>query len=67
MKSGKITFITGNAAKAEQLKRHLKRPVLHKKIDLAEVQSLDLKKIVEHKAREAYKKSDPPFSLKTFP
>ncbi|HUX36084.1 MAG TPA: non-canonical purine NTP pyrophosphatase [Candidatus Paceibacterota bacterium] len=56
MKLNKITFITGNAAKAEQLRRHLKCPVLHKKIDLDEVQSLDLKKIVEHKSREAYKK-----------
>ncbi len=60
MKTGSITFITGNASKAEQLKRHLKRPVLHKKIDLDEVQSLDLKKIVEHKAKEAYKKVKSP-------
>jgi len=60
MKLDKITFITGNIAKTEQLKRHLKRPVLHKKIDLDEVQSLDLKKIVEHKAKEAYKKVKSP-------
>jgi non-canonical purine NTP pyrophosphatase (RdgB/HAM1 family) len=51
----KITFITGNAAKAEQLGRHLDFPVEHQKIDLAEIQSLNLAEIVEHKAREAYK------------
>lgn len=51
-----ITFITGNAAKAEQLGRHLEHSVYHKKLDLDEIQSLDLKRIVEHKAREAFKK-----------
>jgi len=50
----KITFITGNAAKAEQLGRHLDFPVEHQKIDLAEIQSLSLAEIVEHKAKEAY-------------
>ncbi len=50
-----LTFITGNAAKAEQLGRHLEMPVHHQKIDLAEIQSLDLKEVVEHKAKEAYK------------
>lgn len=51
----KITFITGNAAKAEQLGRHLEIPVNHQKIDLAEIQSLDLLEIVGHKAKEAFK------------
>lgn len=50
-----ITFITGNAAKAEQLSRHLARPVEHKKLDLPEIQSLDLREIIEHKTKEAYK------------
>ena len=50
-----LTFITGNATKAEQLSRHLEYPVTHKKIELTEIQSLDLHEIVEHKAREAYK------------
>ena len=49
-----ITFITGNAAKAEQLARHLEFPVEHKKLDIPEIQSLDLKEVAEHKAREAY-------------
>ena len=50
-----ITFITGNAAKAEQLARHLEMPVQHKKIDLVEIQSLDLNEIVAQKVKEAYK------------
>jgi non-canonical purine NTP pyrophosphatase (RdgB/HAM1 family) len=50
-----ITFITGNAAKAEQLARHLEHPVAHKKLDLPEIQSLDLHEIIEHKTREAFK------------
>ena len=49
-----ITFITGNPAKAEQVGRHLKHPLLHKKLDLPEIQSLDLHEIVERKAKEAF-------------
>ncbi len=55
-----ITFITGNAAKAEQLGRHLQHPVAHKKLDLHEIQSLDLREVVEHKVREAYKQVNAP-------
>lgn len=50
-----LTFITGNAAKAEQLGRHLDHPVAHIKLDLPEIQSLDLKEIIAYKAKEAYK------------
>lgn len=50
-----ITFITGNAAKAEQLGRHLAYPVSHQNLDLVEIQSLDLHEIIEHKTKEAYK------------
>jgi non-canonical purine NTP pyrophosphatase (RdgB/HAM1 family) len=49
-----ITFITGNAAKAEQLGRHLAHSITHTKLDLDEIQSLDLREIIEHKTREAY-------------
>lgn len=49
-----ITFITGNQNKADYLARYLGFPVRHQKIDLDEIQSLDLKKIVDHKARQAY-------------
>ena len=56
MKALSITFITGNAAKAKQLARHLSYPVRHRKLELAEIQSLDLKEIVSCKAREAYQR-----------
>lgn len=51
----KITFITGNAAKAKQLERYFNHPVKHKKLDLPEIQSLDLEEIIEKKIKEAYK------------
>jgi non-canonical purine NTP pyrophosphatase (RdgB/HAM1 family) len=50
----KITFITGNQAKADYLSKYLGFSVDHMKLDLEEIQSLDLKKIVEHKVRQAY-------------
>lgn len=50
-----LTFITGNSDKAKQISWYLDIPVIHKKIDLVEIQSLDLFTIVEGKAREAYK------------
>lgn len=49
-----ITFITGNQNKADYLAKYLGFPVNHKKLDLDEIQSLDLKEIVEHKVRQAY-------------
>lgn len=55
-----LTFITGNPAKAEQLSGHLEFPVEHKKLDIPEVQSLDLKEIAEYKAREAYQQVQRP-------
>ena len=49
-----VTFITGNQAKADYLSKYLGMNLKHTKIDLDEIQSLDLKSIVEHKARQAY-------------
>lgn len=50
-----LTFITGNVDKAKQVSRYLNFPLEHKKIDLIEIQSLDLAEIIEFKAKEAYK------------
>lgn len=50
----KLTFITGNAAKAKYLSDYFHLPVEHVKLDLHEIQSLDLKEVVEDKARRAY-------------
>jgi non-canonical purine NTP pyrophosphatase (RdgB/HAM1 family) len=55
-----VTFITGNQSKADYLAKYLGFPVSHKKLDLDEIQSLDLKKIVEHKVRQAFKKIQKP-------
>jgi inosine triphosphate pyrophosphatase len=49
-----VTFITGNQGKADYLARYLGHPVEHVKLDLDELQSMDLKVIVEHKVRQAY-------------
>jgi non-canonical purine NTP pyrophosphatase (RdgB/HAM1 family) len=50
-----VTFITGNANKAKRLKEYLKIEMLHKAVDLPEIQSLNIREVVEHKVREAYK------------
>lgn len=55
-----ITFITGNQNKADYLAKYLGLPVKHRKIDLDEIQSLDLKEVVEHKVRQAYNKVKSP-------
>jgi len=55
-----VTFITGNQKKADYLARYLGYPVDHVKLDLEEIQSLDLKEIVEHKVRQAYEKIKKP-------
>ncbi len=49
-----ITFITGNQKKADYLQKYLGFPISHQKIDLDEIQSLDMKRIVEHKVRQAF-------------
>ncbi|PIR85047.1 non-canonical purine NTP pyrophosphatase [Candidatus Kaiserbacteria bacterium CG10_big_fil_rev_8_21_14_0_10_45_20] len=56
----KVRFITGNQKKAAYLAKYLDFPVEHLKIDLDEIQSLDLKEIVEHKARQAYERIKQP-------
>ena len=46
-----VTFITGNQNKADYLAKYLGMNIEHKKLDLDELQSLDLRTIVEHKVR----------------
>jgi non-canonical purine NTP pyrophosphatase (RdgB/HAM1 family) len=50
----KPVFITGNQNKADYLAKMLGIPLEHVKVDLDEIQSLDLDAIVEHKVRQAY-------------
>jgi len=49
-----LTFITGNQAKADYLAKYLEFPVAHQKLEMDELQSLELREVVEHKVRQAY-------------
>lgn len=49
-----LTFVTGNAHKAEKTSLLIGRPLQHQKLDLDEIQTMDLTKLVEHKVRQAY-------------
>lgn len=51
-----ITFITGNQKKADYMRKLLMIPIEHIKLELDEIQSLDLREVVEHKAIQAYEK-----------
>src|SRR3990172_9655674 len=50
----KLIFITGNEGKAKYLSEYFNIPVEHRKLNLPEIQSLDLAEIVKDKARRAY-------------
>lgn len=50
----KPVFITGNQNKADYLARILGIEFEHQKVELDEIQALDLETIVEHKVRQAY-------------
>lgn len=56
----KITYVSSNAGKAEYLAKYLNHPFMHHALELDEIQSLDLEKIAEHKAKEAYAKLKKP-------
>ncbi|MES2225288.1 MAG: non-canonical purine NTP pyrophosphatase [Patescibacteria group bacterium] len=55
-----VVFITGNQKKADYLGQLLGHPIEHVKVDLDEVQSLDLKEVVKHKLRQAYAQVERP-------
>lgn len=55
-----VTFITGNQNKADYLAKLIGFSVEHQKVDLDEIQSLDLRTIVDHKVRQAYEKVKSP-------
>ncbi len=61
-----LTFITGNPTKAKQLSMHLTANVKHKAVNLEEVQSLDLEKVVQHKVRGAYSAVQEPVLVEDF-
>lgn len=55
-----ITFITWNQKKADYLAKYLWIEVLHEKIELDEIQSLNLDEVVTHKVKQAYEKAEKP-------
>lgn len=50
-----LTYVTGNPGKVKRFSHYIDYPLLHKDLDLLEIQSLEPAEIIEHKAREAYK------------
>lgn len=50
----KLTFITGQPAKAKYLREYFHISVDHLRLDLQEIQSLNLKEIAEDKARRVF-------------
>lgn len=50
-----FTFITGNEHKARYVAEWLGKDVPHHKLDVDEIQTLDLRELVTHKAKQAYK------------
>jgi len=50
-----ITFVTGNKGKADEISRQTSLPIQATALDLHEIQSLDVREVIEAKAREAYK------------
>lgn len=55
-----LTFVTGNPNKVIWFKRFAGFTVNHQKLDLPEIQSLDIRQVVEHKAKEAYRQLQTP-------
>ncbi len=49
-----ITFVTGNQSKADYLAAYLGFPIAHHRLDLEEIQSFELRPIVEHKVKQAF-------------
>ena len=49
-----FTFVTGRQEKVKWFEKIIGRPVRHHKMELDEIQSLDLKEVVEKKLRSAY-------------
>ncbi len=56
----KVVFVTGNQNKADYLSKLIGLELDYQKIDLDEIQSLDLKEIVKHKVIQAYEKIKKP-------
>ncbi|MCA9342125.1 non-canonical purine NTP pyrophosphatase, partial [Candidatus Saccharibacteria bacterium] len=54
MKNIPPIYVTGNINKAQKLKNLLGLNIDHHSLDLDEIQSNDMRAVVEHKVRQAY-------------
>ena len=54
MKLDRITFVTGNKAKAREVERILEIPLKTLSIELDEIQEIDLEKVALHKLNQAF-------------
>lgn len=55
-----VVYVTGNTNKARYFNQMSGLNIPHKKFDVDEIQSLDIKQIVEHKVRQAYELAECP-------
>lgn len=55
-----ITFVTSHAGKAKQVAEKLGYPVVHQRLAIDEIQSLDPIKVVTEKVRAAYEQVNKP-------
>lgn len=60
MVAASLTFITGNAHKAEQLQMWLGVPIAHLALSLDEIQSVDVVEVAKHKAQQAFARLQKP-------
>ncbi len=56
----KLYFVTSNKDKVDEARKILQVPIEVVNFDIDEIQSLDLKKVVKHKAEQAYRKIKKP-------
>lgn len=49
-----VVYVTGNSHKAEYFAKMVGLDIPHMSIDVDEIQSIDLRQVVEHKAKQAY-------------
>ena len=55
-KNKEVIFVTSNENKARELSDFLETPLKRVSMRLDEIQSMDLKEVIEHKARQAFSK-----------
>ena len=49
-----VVYVTGNQHKAKYFAKMVRMKITHKSFDLDEIQSINLREVVEHKAKQAY-------------